>query len=240
MTKNTLAGAALAVALTACAVRLGGPSPEEYRTMAYDATGVAAEDAGRFIREAGADIVLLTAEQDSAWFARVAAEAGLALSGPGRTEPMGKAFLTNLEILGDTSIVLGVADGSRMHMHDALYEIEENRHIDLMLIGIGAGTNLREAVRTLLSYIATDVGPNAAIMMAIDTPTPEAGDTVATLLQAAYTSANECASTDGSQPTPRTGRVRLFYGPSARVQCQSARILSGAGTPTIAELLVGR
>jgi hypothetical protein len=244
LSRTTISAAALAVlAGAACAVRLGGPGPQEYRTLAIEAPpSSSAADIARTVKESQANVVLLAADQDTAWFTAVSTETGLALSGPSTTERTGKAFLTNLKVLGDTSIVLGVADGSRMHMHDALYEISEERHLDLMLVGLSDRSDLREAVRTLLSYIATDVGPNAAVMIAIDAPTPAAGDSVATLLRAAYTNALECVQqgTDGPSRTRQTGTVRLFYGPSARVRCSQARTLEASGDPILAQLIVSR
>lgn len=221
-----------------CAIRLGGSKPEEYRTLAIQPPPEASvAEIARVVHETNASIVLLTAQRDSAWFADVASQTGLALSGPGTTESNAKAFFTNLKVLGDTSIVLGVADGTRMHMHDALYEIDKNRLLDLMLIGISPRSDLREAVRTLLSYIATDVGANAAVMMAIDAPTPQAGDSIATLLRAAYSNAGEC---DRTGEVSAANTVRLFYGPSARVQCRTARRLTDGGSPILADLIVGR
>jgi hypothetical protein len=231
--------AVLCMAGTAgCAIRLGGSKPEEYRTLALQPPAEATvADIARVVHETNASIVLLTAQRDSAWFGDVAAQTGLALSGPGTTESNAKAFFTNLKVLGDTSIVLGVADGTRMHMHDALYEIDKTRQLDLMLIGISPRSDLREAVRTLLSYIATDVGATAAIMMAIDAPTPQAGDSIATLLRAAYSNAGEC---DRTSDSGGASSVRLFYGPSARVQCKTARRLTDGGSPILADLIVGR
>jgi len=238
MIGRVLAAAAL-LACTACALRLGGSKPEEYGTlgMAVPASASASAVAG-VIKQANAQIVLLTAERDSAWFAEVSTATGLALSGPGRTEPAAKAFLTNLEILGDTSIVLGVADGTRMHVHDALYQIEEGRDVDLMFVRIGPDTDLRDAVRALLGYVATDVGPNAALAIAVDAPTPQAGDSVAVLLRAVYTSARECAGPDTAGSA--AGRIQLFYGPSARVRCARARTINYEGTPITADLVVAR
>ena len=245
MSKTSIIAVALtAVVAAACAVRLGGRSPKEYRTLAMGAPpSASASEIAAIVRETEANIVLLAAEQDTAWFTAVSNETGLALSGPGTTERKAKAFLTNLKVLGDTSIVLGIADGSRMHMHDALYEIEEDRHLDLMLVGISDRSDLREAVRALLSYIATDVGPNAAVMIAIDAPSPAAGDSVATLLRAAYTNAIECTRPNGSAGGVRTsqsGTVRLFYGPSARVRCEEARTLEASGDSILAQLIVSR
>lgn len=227
-----------AITLSACALRLGGQKPEAYSALAIEApAGASAAEVADLITSVGATLVLLTADQDSAWFGDVSTRTGLALSGPGRTETPAKAFLSNLEILGDTSIVLGVADGSRMHMHDALYRIEEGRFVDMMLIGVSDRSNLREAARTLLAYIATDVGAEAAIVMAIDATTRQAADSLATLLRAAYTTADECAA-DAS--AAGTGSMRLYYGPSARVRCNTARQIEGIGSPVLAELIVGR
>jgi hypothetical protein len=227
----------LVLGSTACAVRLGGRKPEEYKTMALAAPdGASAGDIAGVIKEAGAQIVLLTAERDSAWFEEVATATGLALSGPGKTEPSAKGFFTNLKILGDTSIVLGVADGTRMHMHDALYQIEEGRDVDLMFVRINPDSDLRSAARTLLGYVASDVGPTAAIMLAIEAPTTQAADSVAVLLRAAWSTARECAGTDAPAPD----RIRLYYGPSARVRCVRARPVNYEGMPIVADLVVSR
>jgi hypothetical protein len=227
------------LACTACAVRLGGSGPEEYRVLAMAAPpSASAASVAAAIKEANAQIVLLTAERDSAWFAEIATATGLALSGPGRTEPAAKAFYTNLEILGDTSIVLNVSDSTRLHVHDALYQIEKDRHVDLMFARIAPESDLRGAVRTLLSYVATDVGADAALAIAVDAPTPQAGDSVAVLLRALYPSARECAGTEAAGTG--SGRVQLFYGPSARVRCLRARPLATEGTPITADLVVGR
>lgn len=233
-----IAIALAAATFTACAVRLGGPKPEDYSAMALDVPADAsAGDIANLITTVGANMVLLTADRDSAWFEDVSSQTGLALSGPGTTGTPARAFLSNLEILGDTSIVLGVADGSRMHMHDALYQIEEGRLVDLMLIGVTPRSDLREAARTLLSYIATDVGANAAVVMAIDSPSPQAADSLAILLRAAYTTAGECA---GDAAFNGSSTVRLYYGPSARVRCRAARHVESIGSPILAELVVGR
>jgi len=232
-------GALAALALVAgCAVNLGGPKPEDFQTLALIAeAGASAESVATTIRETSADIVLLTAEQDSAWFATVSSATGLKLSGPGTTERTAKAFLTNMEILGDTSIVLGVADGSRMHMHDALYKISDERLIDLMLVGLQARSDLREAARALLGYIATDVGASASLIIALHAPTPAAADSMAVLIRAAYSNAWECAGRDSAA---NPGRLRLFHGPSARIQCRSARVLEGNDASIAALLVVER
>lgn len=242
MNARTLGLICLVLLLGACSVRLGGAGPEQYQTLALNVhAGETAEQAAGRITDTGADIVLLTATRDSAWFADVAARAQLSLSGPGRAGELGMAFLTRrLEILGDTSIALNVRGGGRVHMHDALYQVPGNRLIDLMLIQLDGEAELREAVRTLLSYIATDVGANAAVVFALNSTTPQAADSVAVLLRAAYGNAWECAQASGDGGGSAPTDLRLFYGPSVRMRCQSARVLPAPGNPIAAQLVVGR
>src|SRR5688500_8501910 len=90
---SSATAAAAALILTACALRLGGPSPELYNTVALSvASSASASDVASALSAGGAEIVLLAAEQDSTWFASVATGAGLSLSGPGRTSGRGMAF----------------------------------------------------------------------------------------------------------------------------------------------------
>ncbi|HEX2166358.1 MAG TPA: hypothetical protein VHG09_03875 [Longimicrobiales bacterium] len=233
----------IAFSLAACAVRLGGPSPEEYDVAAlFEPLNADADAVAERLRSAGADIVLIAAErQDSAWFRYVAATAGLNLSGPGTTTGRGYAFMVTprLEILGDTSLVLPVEGGGSVHMHDALYSIDEYRNIDVMLVRL-MGDNLRETVQTLLNYIATDVPADAAILLALDGPTPEAADSAATIMRATIGDASECRDEDEAQPMAPVLPVRLLYGPSARVRCISARPMPGTTPGIVARLEVGR
>ncbi|MCI0432479.1 MAG: hypothetical protein L0271_02350 [Gemmatimonadetes bacterium] len=227
-----------AILIGSCSVNLGGPKPVDFQTLALlTGAGESADSVVATIRRTGATIVLLAAERDSAWFAAVSSASGLALSGPGTTESVSKAFLTNLEILGDTSIVLGVADGSRMHVHDALYRLDDDRLLDLMLVGLPSRSDLRDAARALLGYIATDVGPNAALVIGLHAATPAAADSVAVLIRAAYANAWECSGNGGASSP---GRLRLFYGPSARMNCRNARLLDGNDAAISALLVAGR
>lgn len=222
--------------VAACAVRLGGPSPEEYDTLAlFERRDADADAVAGRIRDAGADIVLLSSErQDSAWFAYVAYRAGLRMSDPGAIGSRGYSFLTNLELLGDTTLALAVAGGGEVHMHDALYRIDKTRHLDLMFVRLEAG-DVRESVRTLLRYIATDVMGNASVLLAIDGATQAAADSAAVLMRATFGNAGECAESSGSERS-----VRLLYGPSARVRCLGARTLIGDATGISARFEVGR
>lgn len=244
MTIRILGAAAAVVALAGCAVRLGGPAPKEYQALALIATDAdsPAQVAER-IASVSADLVLLSAPaaRDSAWFAQIATAAALQQSGPGRTGPRALGFFTNnLELLGDTSIVLAAGEG-RLHMHDALYQIEENRLVDLMLVTVDSVADLREAARTLLSYISTDVGPTAAVVLGLSGPTPQASDSISVLLRAYLPNAHGCASMAGENGAPADdSAIRLFYGPVVRVECLSARTLDAPGSPVTARLVVGR
>jgi len=232
-----------AVLLGACAVRVGGPTPEEYAAVAL-AAGPAetpAQTAER-LRSAQAELVLLAADRDSAWFQEVATATGLKLSGPGRTGPRALAFLSNLEILGDTSIVLNVTEGGRIHMHDALYKVDKTRNIDLMLVRLEDTADLRAAVRTLFGYIATDVGASAALLLGIEAATPQAADSAAVLMRATLNNAEECANEDAAQATASASSpaVQLLYGPSARLGCRTARVLPGSPPAIQARVIVNR
>jgi hypothetical protein len=221
---GSVTAAAAAFILGACAVRLGGPSPELYNAVALSvAPDASAAEVASALTAGGAEIVLLAADQDSAWFASVATSVGLELSGPGRTSGRGMAFMTDLEILGDTSLSLNVPGGGRVHMHDALYKIDEYRNLDLMMIKFDA-PDIRAAVTTLLGYFATDVGADAAVVLAMDAPTPQLADSAAVLMRAHISSARECQN---EPEISSTLPVRLLYGPSARVTCPNARVFGG-------------
>lgn len=222
--------------LAACAVRLGGGGAQRLSAVAVQPpAGAEAGDVAAGLRAAGADLVLLSADRDSAWFAAVAAAAGLELSGPGTSSGSGFAFLGSPELLGDTSLVLDAGAGARVHMHDALYGMPGERYLDLMLVRFDG--DLRDGVRTLFSYIATDVPADAAVLLAIDAATPALADSAATLMRAHYTVASECAAS--GLDAAGAGSIRLLYGPSARIACTSARTLPGL--PGVqASVVVGR
>jgi hypothetical protein len=233
---GAVVGAALLLAMSACAVRLGGPAPEEYDVAALRASGDAAA-VGAQLRQAGADLVLLASEQDSAWLALVAQHAQLTLSGPGMTGGSGLALMSRLKLLGDTALAIAVPGGGQLHMQDALYEISEDRHVDLMLVRLEPQASLREAVRTLLGYIATDVGGTASLLLAVEAPTPVLADSAAVLIRAAFEQANECRG-KGPGAAAAGQTLRLFYGPTARIDCSSARLLDGTPPVTVARVVV--
>lgn len=239
---RSIAAAALALILTAaCAVRLGGPEPVEMMVSA----GVAEEgaDAGALATQlAAADtrVALLSAPMDSAWFGAVAAGAGMELSGPGPAGTTRLAFLTRgLELLGDTTIALEVASGGQVFLHDAIYRLDERRLVDLIYARVLPGVGVREAVRAMLNYIATDVGDDAGLVVALAAPSEAAADSAATLMLAYLENARECDG-DGMEGPPAIGGLRLFYGPGARIRCVGASEEAGPPASLVnARVIVG-
>jgi len=225
-------------ACTACSIRLGGPKPEQYDAVAVTvAAGANADETARRIYDSGAELAFVSAEQDSAWLASVATAARLKLSGPGRSSGRSLAFMTNLEVLGDTSLVLNVPGGGKVHMHDALLKVDKTRNLDMMIVRFEA-TNVRAATNTLLGYIATDVGGDAALLIAVDGPTIQVADSVATLMRATLNSSFDCP---GSKPADGANvPLRMLYGPSAQLSCLSARVLPGSPPAITARVQVER
>jgi hypothetical protein len=227
-----------ATSLSACAVRLGGAKPETYDTIVLSAAANAdATQTAQRIVDAGAELVFISADRDSAWLESVATAVKLKLSGPGRTSGRSLAFMTNLEVLGDTSLVLNVPGGGKVHMHDALLKVDKTRNLDMMMVRFDA-PDVRAATNTLLGYIATDVGGDAALLIAIDGPTVQVADSVATLMRATLTTSLECAR---GNPSDGAGiPLRLLYGPSAQLTCLSARVLTGPPAALAARVQVER
>src|SRR5690606_30770893 len=124
------------VLLGGCAVRIGGPGPVEYRTVALSTGhGTAPDEVARWIRDANANVVLLSAAADSAWFDAVARQTRMTLSGPGRAGASSLAFLAH-EALGDTTVALNLASGDEIVIHDALYRIDKHRYLDLIALRV--------------------------------------------------------------------------------------------------------
>jgi len=240
-TTATLTAVAMAFAFTACAIRLGGPKPLTYRTLAIAAEeGEAAAVIAERIRAADADYVLIAAPADSAWFAEVASLSRLTLSGPGNAGTVSLAFLGS-EPLGDTTIALPVEGHRPLIVHDALYKLDDYRFLDLLAVRVDPGTAVRPAVRALTSYIATDVMSNAAVALAIDAPDVEAGDSIAALLRPLFSDARVCLPRTGNGERARARvRVHLFHGPEARIGCEGASILESGVPALVARLIVNR
>src|SRR5690606_9355175 len=176
----------------------------------------------------------------STWFAEVAGLSRLTLSGPGNAGTVRLAFL-GAEPLGDTTIALPVAGGRPIIVHDALYQLDDYRYLDLMAVRIEPGTDVREAVRSLTGYVATDVMSNAAVALAVDAPDLAAGDSLASLLRPLFSDARVClpAPENDGRDRPRV-RVHLFHGPEARIGCEGASVVD-AGIPSlVARFIVNR
>ncbi len=234
-----LCGALIVATAAGCAVRLGGPKPETYRTLAVAVDGgESPADVALRIRNAQADVVLLSSPGDSAWFEELARQTSLVLSGPGDAGTARLAFLGGTAV-GDTTIALPVDGGGRLVVHDALYRVDKYRYLDLMAARIEPGTNVRGAIRALLAYVATDVMHNAAVALAVEVPDAATGDSVAVLLRPAFTDTRACLESDrGGSADPAAPRMRLFYGPGLRIRCESARILDGSSPMILGRLVV--
>jgi hypothetical protein len=241
--RRTLGGAllvTLAVATTACAVRMGRSGPVPYAVLAaYEPADAAPEAVAARITASGAQLTLLAVRADSAWFRAVARRTGLTLSGPGDADSVFLGFLA-YEPLGDTTIVLDY-DGGRFTLHDALYQVGENRALDLMALRIRDASVARPMVRRLLRYLATDVDATSAVVIGVAADTEAAADSAATMLAPAFTDARRCMDRPDRDAARMDGsHLRLFYGPEARLGCDAARPLDAPGAPVLAHLVVLR
>lgn len=237
---------AVSLAAAACAVRLGGPDPVEYRTLALDVTDAPAPaTVAERIRGASADIVFLSAQADSSWFDQVAAQTQLELSGPGQAGTTALAVLAGPPV-GDTTIALPVPGDRPLVIHDALYEVDDERFLDLLALRIESAERARRALHAFLEYVATDVYAEAAVVVAVDVPDPTVGDTVAVLLRPAFHEAQDCLASMQAEggvpapPRPAPVRMRLFYGPELRIRCEEARLVAGEPAAVLARLIVTR
>lgn len=228
--------AALTLGVTACAVNLGGPKDIPVSAVALRAAANAGPDAvAAALTET--DAALVTGPVDSTWLASVAQATGLTLTRPATVNGVTMAFLAG-EPLGDTTVVLSYDRGS-VTVHDALYELDDDRFLDLMIFQLDDPAAARPAVRALVEYMATDVDNSAAVVVAAAVPSAAAGDSVGRLLSPAYFDALRCEP-GLAAPADRAG-IRLFYGPEARVYCRAA----SAEAPEIgdvvrADLVLGR
>ena len=226
------------IALTGCAVRLGGPKPLEYRTLAFSvAPQSGAEEVAGWIRQADANLVLLAAAADSAWFGEVARQSKLNLSGPGSAGTISYGFLAG-EPVGDTTLVLPLEGGGEITLHDALYKVDDRRYLDLLAVRVPENVPPRAAVTELLEYIATDVMQESAVVLALDTPDSATGDAMATLLRPAFRDARACLP-DADNGAASAPGMRLFFGPATKLTCEGARPL-GVGGPLVARLILRR
>lgn len=221
-----------------CAGQLGPPDPVERQALALHVAGSATpEETADRIRAADVDYVLISAPQEAPWFEAVAAGTGLTLSGPGPTGTSALAFL-GPEALGDTTIAIPFAGDRLVVLHDALYQVDNRILLDLLAFRIESSADARPLVASLLRYIATDVAPQAAILVAAEVPDAAAGDSLAVSLSPAFSEAGRCASAEMRRAADDR-RMRLFIGPRARIRCERAEFLEAPGVPVLVDLLVG-
>ena len=234
----TLALAATALLAAGCAANMGAPEEIPLTTVALRANaGTSPASAATAIRTGGTRVGLLIAPEDAAWFREVADAAGMFLSGPANADTgLGFAFL-GLEPLGDTAIDL-TYEGGRFTLQDALYELDERRFLDLLAFGVEDADQARPLISALLQYVATDVEPSAAVVMAVAVPNDAVGESVARMLSPGFDDARRC----GAAAAPEgVGELWLFYGPEARIFCRSAVVEdTQVGERVRASLIMGR
>lgn len=231
--KHVRTAVAAAVLSTGCAGVFGGPDPVMYTMAGVDAGASSAEQVAAQLAPANADFVLVAAEHDAAWFAELARQTNLALSGPALGDDIGLAFLSRLELLGDTAITLGTGD-ARFLMQDALYAVPDERYLDLMLVNLPAGVDISGAMRVLLEYMATDVMANASVVMVIRAATSADAASAERMLRVAFTDALECGELEDPDLS-----YRIFFGPAARTRCTAAAPLAGPAEAITARVSVG-
>ena len=227
----------LALSAAACAVNLGGPKDIPLSAVALRVGENADPGAAAAALMRTTDAALIAGPVDSVWMASVARAAGLTLSGPATADDVAMAFLAG-EPLGDTTLVLPYEDGGLV-LHDALYEVDDDRFLDLMIFRLDDPAAARPAVGALLEYMATDVDNAAAVVIAVAVPSSAVGDSVGRMLAPAYFDALRCEP-GLAAPSDRAG-IRLFYGPEARVYCRGATTGDPAvGNVIRADLVLGR
>jgi hypothetical protein len=217
------------------AAGLGGRNPEERDALALRVPeGMTAEALGTRIKQGGYEYAMLSTSRDSAFLAAAAVQAGLEMTRPGRLGTSTYAFF-GPKPLGDTTHTVAVQAGGQVRLHDALYRIDKTRNLDLLVARFENVTDLRSGVRALLGYVGSDVSNNAGLLLGIESPTPQFGDSVATLLRAVYRDTRECASAGASANSPT---IRLFFGPESRVRCERAEVLGEANAPVSAQFVL--
>jgi len=230
----------LLLVASGCSVRLGGPGPVEYRTVALSTgAGTLPDQVAKYIRLANANLVLLAAQEDSAWFAEVARRSNLTLSGPGDAGGVALGFLASAPV-GDTTVALPLESGGSVVVHDALYRVDKQRYLDLLALRVDDVASVRPVVQALLRYVATDVMTDAAVVLAVAVPDAQTGDALASLLDPIFRDARSCLPESIQAAVPAGAGMRLFYGPEARLSCRGGRRLSDPAAPVVVQLVVDR
>jgi hypothetical protein len=237
MKRSSVVIAAAALFIAACATGLtgrGDPVPRDALALRVPAT-MSAEDLGTRLQRGGYEFAMLVASRDSAWLATAATRAGLQMTRPGRIAESTYVFF-GPKAVGDTTHTVTVPAGGSVRLHDALFQIDKNRRVDLIIARFDSVTDVRSGVRALLGYVGSDVSNNAALLLGVDAPTPQFGDSVAVLLRALYSDTRECGGNNTRAGAPSS--LRLFYGPQVRVRCERAEVLNETGGPISAHFVL--
>ena len=228
--------AGIALVATACASGLvPGRSALQRDALAFRVPdGMTADALGARIKQGGYEFAMLSTARDSAFLAAAASQAGLQMTRPGR---IGDATYTFFgpKAVGDTTHTVMVQGGGQVRLHDALYQIDKNRFLDLLIARFEGVTDMSRGVRALLGYVGSDVSNSAGLLLGVEAPTAQFGDSIALLLRAVYRDTRECASTGASANSPS---IRLFYGPEIRVRCERAEVLGEANAPVSAQFVL--
>jgi hypothetical protein len=214
--------AGIGLLAAACATGLGGRDPLQRDALALRVPeNMTAEALGTRIKQGGYEFAIISSAQDSAFLATAATTAGLQMTRPGRMGAVNYTFF-GPKPLGDTTHVVAVPGGGQVRLHDALYQVDKYRHLDLLFARFEGVTDISRGVRALLGYVGSDVSNNAGLLLSVESPTAQFGDSVAMLLRAAYRDTRECMNTGAA---PNAPSIRVFYGPEARVRCERAEVL---------------
>lgn len=246
----------LGLAAAGCAAGMGGGPPLQYRIVALDVpAGVPSDSVAATLRASTAELGLVAARADSAWFISTARTAGLQLTGPGRMTPVRLAFM-GLKPVGDTTVTLSLGGGRVLTIFDALYQPEKHRSVDLMLARVDTGIAAQVVSNALVKYFSTDVSQGAALILGVIAPAA-VSDSIAARVRAIFVDTRQCGvplPIEGRPATPDTattrraaasqtaatsGSVRLFYGPETLIRCDDARLIAGAGAPVYAHFTIG-
>ena len=220
------------IVITGCAVRMGGPGPLRRDAVAWRVpANFDADTLGARVQSGGYEFALIATPRDSAYLARAAWRAGLQMTRPGRIGDTNYVFF-GPKAIGDTTHAVPVSSGGHVRLHDALFEMEKNRRVDLILARFDGVTDIRAGVRALIEYVAKDVSGNVPLLLAFEPSSPLVGDSVAVLMRALLADTRECNATNAPSAQPT---IRLFYGPEAHVRCERAEILNVTGGPVSAQ-----
>jgi hypothetical protein len=183
-------------------------------------------------------VALIATHGDTAWVRQLATSMGKVSTRPGKASDLTLALLAPYKVVGDTTLTLTVEGGGAIRLHDALFNIDKNRTLDLMTAVIEPNTSVLNGVKALLNYIATDVGGTSAVALAVQAQNQAVGDSIATLTHAAIADTWECTKESKAGQAAPAMSMRLFYFPPARMKCITARVVDLPNRPVVANLVV--